>query len=94
MLTFQIIICKGTRMFLKDVSFSVITPNLLFNESDYNKEIIQRAFLDGFNRDVIKSIQCCTSFSQFHSHNIFEILKYLDHNNFLVFHCIKSYNNM
>lgn len=49
-----IFICKGTRIFLQNTSFSVVTYNMLLNESDHNKQIIQKAFMDGLIKGVIK----------------------------------------
>lgn len=49
-----IFICKGTRIFLKNTSFSVVTYDMLLNESDHNKQIVQKAFMNGLIKGVIK----------------------------------------
>lgn len=39
---------------MKNTSFFAVSSNMLLNESVYNKQIVQRAFLDGLHRGVIK----------------------------------------
>lgn len=43
----------GTRIFLKNISYSVVSSSQLLNESDHNKQVIREAFLNGLNEGVI-----------------------------------------
>lgn len=46
-------------IFLRDISFTVVSSDMLLNETDHNKQIVQKAFINGLNDGVVKPINRC-----------------------------------
>jgi len=58
---------------LQDISFFAVGSNMLLNESDHNKQIVQQAFMDGLNKGVIKPLRSHVLTSS--GGNIFETMR-------------------
>lgn len=62
-------------MFLKNISLSAISSNLLLNESDKSKEIIQQAFMNGLNKGVVKPFRSRVVTSSLGANKMFDAIR-------------------
>lgn len=64
------------KLFLKNTSFSVVSSNMLLNESDSNKKIVRDALMDGLTKGLIKPFDRKISATKLNSSDkIFEFMK-------------------
>eukprot|EP00102_Acyrthosiphon_pisum_P016442 XP_008187406.1 PREDICTED: fatty acid synthase-like [Acyrthosiphon pisum] len=65
----------GTRIFLRNTSFFAVSSNMLLNESDHNKQIVQQALMDGLNKGIVKPMRSRIVTSSFGGGNIFDTMR-------------------
>lgn len=66
---------KGTRQFLRDTSFSAVGSDMLLNENDENKIIIQQAIMSGLNKGIVKPFRSHVLSAPFTSDKVFATMR-------------------
>lgn len=66
---------KGTRQFLRNTSFYAVGSDMLLNESDNNRLIIQQAITDGLNKGTVKPFRRHVLTAPFTSDKTFDAMR-------------------